>query len=219
MALRVWYDALAPGGVLLLKVPDKRYTFDSRRSRTPLAHLVAEYEHPELFDWRSHYAEFVENVHGRQPMEPELSQAAADLQAAKFNIHYHAWIDADLREILDYTRQVWNFDWHTVSIDKYPQVAQDGSRNIADVTDTFGDLDVFRRHGGKLLTFVGGNDQARRSSSAPLMPRTDLGRCSTVQAALNAMSSRSSAVLARGRSVVMTPKSMRASSRTISATS
>src|SRR5438132_950020 len=52
-----------------------------------------------------------------------------------------------------------NFDWRTVSIDKYPQVAQDGSRNIADVTDTFGDLDVFRRHGGKLLTFVGGNDQ------------------------------------------------------------
>jgi len=52
-----------------------------------------------------------------------------------------------------------NFDWHTVSIDEYPQVAQDGSRNIADVTDTFGDLHVFRRHGGKLLTFVGGNDQ------------------------------------------------------------
>ena len=38
-------------------------------------------------------------------------------------------------------------------------MAQDGSRNIADVTDTFGDLDVFRRHGGKLLTFVGANDQ------------------------------------------------------------
>jgi hypothetical protein len=52
-----------------------------------------------------------------------------------------------------------NFDWRTVTIDEYPQVAQDGSRNIADVTDTFGDLDVFRRHGGKLLTFVGANDQ------------------------------------------------------------
>jgi Tannase and feruloyl esterase len=51
------------------------------------------------------------------------------------------------------------FDFHTVSVDGYSQVAQDGSRNIADVTDTFGDLDVFRRHGGKLLTFVGGNDQ------------------------------------------------------------
>jgi len=51
------------------------------------------------------------------------------------------------------------FDWRVVAADEYPQVAQDGSRNIADVTDTFGNLDAFRRAGGKLLTFVGGNDQ------------------------------------------------------------
>jgi hypothetical protein len=51
------------------------------------------------------------------------------------------------------------FDVDSVNLDEYPQVAQDGSRNIADVTDTFGDLDAFRRSGGKLLTFVGGNDQ------------------------------------------------------------
>jgi hypothetical protein len=38
-------------------------------------------------------------------------------------------------------------------------VAQDGSRNIADVTDTFGPLDTFKEHGGKLLTYVGANDQ------------------------------------------------------------
>ena len=57
----------------------------------------------------------------------------------------------------------WNehdrtFDWRTVSIDEYPLVAKHGSRNIATVTDTFGDLDGFRRQGGKLLTFVGAND-------------------------------------------------------------
>jgi len=52
-----------------------------------------------------------------------------------------------------------NFDWHTVTIGGYPQVAQDGSRNIADVTDTFGDLDTFRRSGGKMITYVGANDQ------------------------------------------------------------
>jgi len=51
------------------------------------------------------------------------------------------------------------FDWKTVTGDGYPQVAQDGSRNIADVTDTFGHLDRFKRNGGKLLTFVGANDQ------------------------------------------------------------
>jgi hypothetical protein len=58
----------------------------------------------------------------------------------------------------------WNmhdplFDWTTVTIDTYANIAQAGSRNIADVTDTFGNLDTFRRSGGKLLTFVGMNDQ------------------------------------------------------------
>ena len=64
----------------------------------------------------------------------------------------------------------WNehdtaFDWHTVTmfgappgVKSYADVAQDGSRNIADVTDTFGDLDKFRKSGGKLLTFVGAYD-------------------------------------------------------------
>jgi hypothetical protein len=53
--------------------------------------------------------------------------------------------------------------WQTVTLEgpglSYPQVAQEGSRNIADVTDTFGPLDTFKARGGKLLTFVGFNDQ------------------------------------------------------------
>lgn len=65
---------------------------------------------------------------------------------------------------LGVTQFHWNthnpsFDWTTVTTNTYADVAQQGSRNIADVTDTFGDLDQFRAHGGKLLTFVGMNDQ------------------------------------------------------------
>jgi hypothetical protein len=51
------------------------------------------------------------------------------------------------------------FDWKTVTMNTYAEVAQAGSRNIADVTDTFDDLDTFRASGGKLLTMVGANDQ------------------------------------------------------------
>ena len=51
------------------------------------------------------------------------------------------------------------FDWQTVSMEEYPDVAQAGSRNIADITDTFKPIDEFKRSGGKLLTYVGGNDQ------------------------------------------------------------
>jgi hypothetical protein len=65
---------------------------------------------------------------------------------------------------LGVTQFHWNthdrtFDWTTVTANTYADVAQAGSRNIADVTDTFGDLDEFRANGGKLLTFVGANDQ------------------------------------------------------------
>jgi hypothetical protein len=35
-------------------------------------------------------------------------------------------------------------------------VAQDGSNNIADVTDTFGPLDRLIQRGGKMITVVGG---------------------------------------------------------------
>jgi hypothetical protein len=52
-----------------------------------------------------------------------------------------------------------NFDWTTVGTDEYADVAQAGSRNIADVTDTFGSLEAYRAAGGKLLTMVGANDQ------------------------------------------------------------
>jgi hypothetical protein len=52
------------------------------------------------------------------------------------------------------------FDWQSVPLARYPDVAQDASRNIADITDTAAPLDKFEAHGGKLLTFVGMNDQA-----------------------------------------------------------
>ena len=51
------------------------------------------------------------------------------------------------------------FDWRTVDMAHYADVAEAGSRNIADATDTFGSLEAYRSAGGKLLTMVGGNDQ------------------------------------------------------------
>jgi hypothetical protein len=53
-----------------------------------------------------------------------------------------------------------NLDWQTVAPDGYADVAEQGSNNISDLTDTALPLDAFKSHGGKLLTFVGTNDQA-----------------------------------------------------------
>src|SRR3989338_2506528 len=89
-ALRHWHEALAQGGALLVRVPDKRYTFDHRRPR---------------------YPDFVERVHGRAPGEPRFEKAVQKLMGKDYSIHFHAWIDDDFREIIAYTRSAWGLDW------------------------------------------------------------------------------------------------------------
>ncbi len=110
-ALRAWYDALAPNGKLLVKVPDKRYTFDHRRERTTLAHLVSEYEHPELTDWAAHYVDWVEKVDQRKPADSEVIEGADGLRTGRFNIHFHVWTGEDVVEIVEFTRRVWGLNW------------------------------------------------------------------------------------------------------------
>jgi len=44
------------------------------------------------------------------------------------------------------------------TVTTYAAVAQAGSNNVADLTDTFDDLDAFKASGAKMITFVGAND-------------------------------------------------------------
>lgn len=113
-ALRAWYHALAPGGVLLLKIPDKRYTFDVRRERTALQHLIAESNDPQGFDQRVHYADWVTNVGTQSADSPGSDDAVDDLMRRDYRIHFHVWIDNDVREIIDFTRREWRFNWEPV---------------------------------------------------------------------------------------------------------
>ena len=114
MALRSWYDALAPGGVLLLKIPDMRYTFDVHRARTSLAHLLQEHDNPEGFDNRAHYAEWVEKVGGHDPSSPGFEPTVQNLMEQNHSIHFHAWIDDDVRELVRFTQRTWRLEWKPV---------------------------------------------------------------------------------------------------------
>ena len=110
-ALRQWYEVLRPGGVLLLKIPDKRYTFDLRRRRTPLQHLIAEDRAPATFDKRAHFEDWVENVIGRPRGSPEFDWDLANLLQADYSIHYHVWTDQDIRDLVEYTRTEFHLNW------------------------------------------------------------------------------------------------------------
>jgi SAM-dependent methyltransferase len=113
-ALHHWHDVLRPGGVLLLKIPDKRYTFDHNRQRTRLQHLIDEQINRSAFDKHDHFADWVEHVIGRPRGTPEFDAQLSELLAADYSIHYHAWTDEDIREIADYSRNTMHLDWQSI---------------------------------------------------------------------------------------------------------
>jgi GT2 family glycosyltransferase/SAM-dependent methyltransferase len=94
---------LRPGGVLFYAVPDKRYTFDFRRPRTPLAHVVHDYEHGPQSSRHDHYVEWERLVYpagAPSPGEDDARRRPAEHEAANYSIHFHVWTQADLLELL-----------------------------------------------------------------------------------------------------------------------
>ncbi len=98
---------LRPGGVLFYAVPDKRYTFDFRRPRTPLSHLIADHEDGGQRSRSEHYLDWIRLVHpeGESPDHQTAYQLAADLEARGYSIHFHVWTQADLLALLLYCHE------------------------------------------------------------------------------------------------------------------
>ena len=105
-----WHRILKPGGILLIAVPDKRFTFDQDRERTPLSHLIedhnsdlqpAELNIPHLKDWATHVEKLEEgSPEWREWVDREIREG--------YSVHNHVWVMEDMREVIDYLRQEKN---------------------------------------------------------------------------------------------------------------
>jgi predicted SAM-dependent methyltransferase len=103
---------LRPGGVLFYAVPDKRYTFDSRRPPTPLEHVVADHERGPERSRREHYEEWTRLVvDGEAPAGAEgdvfedwAAQRARELEEDAYSIHMHVWTQAEFLELILHCR-------------------------------------------------------------------------------------------------------------------
>ena len=99
---------LRPGGVLFYAVPDKRYTFDFRRPRTPLSHLIADHEDGGHGSRREHYLEWARLVYPEDDGPPDEQTAhahATAIEATSYSIHFHVWTQADLLELMLHCHQ------------------------------------------------------------------------------------------------------------------
>jgi SAM-dependent methyltransferase len=124
-ALGEWYRVLKDGGILFVTLPDKRYTFDRRRQRTLLAHLIEDHQSvlPEqqrnlkhLYEW----ATFVEKLPEKSPQW----NAWVDNQIRKgYCVHNHVWTIDDILDLVSYMKDNENFQYSVVDYKNTPFTA------------------------------------------------------------------------------------------------
>jgi predicted SAM-dependent methyltransferase len=95
---------LNPGGVLFYAVPDKRYTFDFRRTPTPLQHMIEDYEQGPQHSRQEHYREWTRLVEEARTEEDTIARSR-ELEQDGYSIHMHVWTLAEFLQLLLHCRQ------------------------------------------------------------------------------------------------------------------
>ena len=97
-ALQHWRRVVKPGGLLYLLVPDKRCTFDRKRVRTTLEHLILDYESPSAERDFEHFLDYAVHVHDKGG--DEALREAERLRDIDYSIHFHVFVPADIVALL-----------------------------------------------------------------------------------------------------------------------
>ena len=108
-ALINMFRVLRPGGILYLAIPDKRYSSDSDRQSTSLAHLMRDYEEGPDWSRRQHFEEWtrlVNKVHDERAAEEEIARN----MSSDHSIHYHVWAQAEMFELIVALREKVGFE-------------------------------------------------------------------------------------------------------------
>lgn len=105
LACRNMIRVLKPGGVLYLAIPDKRYTFDSDRPVTPLAHLRQDFEQGPAWSRNGHFQEWARLVDKVSDDNDEAQKRADFLAGIDYSIHFHVWTQAEMFELITALRQ------------------------------------------------------------------------------------------------------------------
>ncbi|AFM13271.1 class I SAM-dependent methyltransferase [Turneriella parva] len=101
-ALTEWNRVLRPGGHLILFLPHKERTNDRLRERTPLAHLIEDFQKNIPDDDTTHVEEWIQNVTKAGGIPEHYRHVPTADLARTGSIHHHVWIAADIKEALEY---------------------------------------------------------------------------------------------------------------------
>jgi SAM-dependent methyltransferase len=97
-SLAQWLRVLKPRGLLYLLVPDKRATFDKKRVRTTVPHIILDYQRPSESRDYEHYLDYAIHVHDKT--YHEAIEEADRLIKTDYSIHFHVFLPGDVIDLL-----------------------------------------------------------------------------------------------------------------------
>jgi SAM-dependent methyltransferase len=102
-AIVEWKRTLKKGGIIYVGVPDKRYTFDHKRDRTPLSHLIEDFDKGVDQTDQTHVSDFIEKWDRPGDDLPCKEEVLKDARKHPQSfVHHHVWIAEDLKEIFEH---------------------------------------------------------------------------------------------------------------------
>ncbi len=103
-ALYEWKRVIKKGGFIYCGVPDKRFTFDHRRQRTALSHLIDDYQKDVSRDDKTHIQDLVDNWD--EKLDSWWDNKQQLLKHINENplsgIHHHVWMKDNIIELFKY---------------------------------------------------------------------------------------------------------------------
>jgi SAM-dependent methyltransferase len=103
-AINSCYRALKKGGSLVLVVPDMNKTFDSKRTMTPLSHLIEDFQEPSRSRDRAHYEEFYAKAFS-VPADCEFNEFVSKKHSEDYSIHFHTWTYESFGELIHWINE------------------------------------------------------------------------------------------------------------------
>lgn len=90
------YKKLRKNGILFFAIPDKRYTFDSKRPITTYDHLVEEHNDTTKKHLWDHTEEFVRLG---DKYKGDIKARTQELIDSGYRVHYHVWTQPEMTEM------------------------------------------------------------------------------------------------------------------------
>ncbi len=108
---------LKNGGVLYLSIPDKRYSFDADRPQTSIDHILRDYQEGPEWSKEQHFDEWTRYIANIKD-GGEADRYMVHLMNMDYSIHYHAWTQTEIIELVATLKKKFSFGFEVELIFK-----------------------------------------------------------------------------------------------------